>query len=471
MMLLRADAGPSIGVGHLSRCVALAEAAVGRGHRVALSGAVTGAGWLTERLTELGVDLLPPAADDPALAALAVEVGADVVVVDHYGLGPLPATRATARLVSIEDGEFGRRPADLVVDTSLAAGHREPDGSGAVLFGPDYAMLRDRVRAARAARTSRTARVVPAPGSLRVVVVMGGGVVGDAVTGVLVALGGTGLDLSVRAISASPVVAPAGLECVVEPPTPDLPAVCADADLVVSAAGVTLLELCCVGVPTALVLLADNQEAGYAAALRQGVAVGLGAPADLPDAVDALRALLAAPAARGALAAAGRSTVDGRGAARVLDQIGLRVRDAGRADAELLLAWRNDEQTRSWSRDSRPIALADHTAWLDRVLADPARLLLVFESDSPLGTVRFDLVEADTWEVSITLAPTHRGRGLSGPMLAAAEAALRARHPAGTILASVHHNNAASLRLFHTAGYTETGEPTGPFLRLAKHMQ
>jgi UDP-N-acetylglucosamine:LPS N-acetylglucosamine transferase len=107
--------------------------------------------------------------------------------------------------------------------------------------------------------------------------------------------------------------------------TPDtrLPERLAGADLVVSAAGVTLLEACCIGVPTALVLLVDNQEAGYHAAVEQGLAVGLGRAQEL-DASDTASAVLADLLSdarrRRAMASAAAAAVDGLGAARVLDE-------------------------------------------------------------------------------------------------------------------------------------------------------
>ena len=140
-LLLRADAGPSIGVGHLSRCVALAEAAVARGWRVHLAGSVQGADWLLARLSALDV---------PVVAATDLTAGdPDVVVVDHYGIGELPEVRAAARLVSFEDGDFGRRAADVVVDANLAPAVRPADGSPLVLAGPRFAPLRSDVVAAR----------------------------------------------------------------------------------------------------------------------------------------------------------------------------------------------------------------------------------------------------------------------------------------------------------------------------------
>lgn len=433
-LLLRADASPSIGVGHLSRCVALAAAARSRGWDVAVWGSVTSGEWL---LGDLPV--LPDGGP------------ADVVVVDHYGLAGL---ESDAVVVSFEDGSFGRRRADVVVDANLTWSPRPDDGSPVVLRGPAYAPLRAEVRAAREARTEGSTPP-------EVVVVMGGGAAPEAVAAALTALRDTGVPANVRAISATPVP---GFETI--PPTPDLPALFAAADLVVSAAGVTLLELCCVGAPTALVQVADNQAAGYAAAVAQGLAAGLGT--DPREHVAVLRDLLTDPARRAVLSEKARATVDGRGADRVLDAAACALvtpRPATADDAELLLTWRNDPQTRRWSRTSDPVRPEDHRSWLDRVLADGGRRLLVAEYEgAPVGTVRFDR-DGAAWEVSITVAPEARGRGLAVPVLLAAERTLGS----ATVHANVHRDNAASLALFHRAGYHRTSAE-GDWIWLTKSL-
>lgn len=151
----------------------------------------------------------------------------------------------------------------------------------------------------------------------------------------------------------------------------------------------------------------------------------------------------------------------------------LSVREAGVRDAELLLNWRNDPETRRWSRASEVVPLADHVRWLESVLASADRLLFVAEADGPVGTVRFDLVSdapEGTWEVSITVAPECRGRGLAGAILAAGERELRRRQSARCVLASVHEDNSASVALFRKAGYTGT-ETAGPFRVLTKPLE
>jgi spore coat polysaccharide biosynthesis predicted glycosyltransferase SpsG/RimJ/RimL family protein N-acetyltransferase len=592
-LLLRADAAPTLGVGHLSRCVALATAARARGWDAALCGDFTAGQWLIGDL-----EVLP------------TPIPADVVLIDHYGLGEV---NLPSLVVSMEDGVYGRRRADIVVDANLYDVPRPDDGSPMVLRGPAYAPLRAEIRAARAKR----AEGATPP---RVVVVMGGGAAPSSVAAAVTALRETAVPADVVAISAAPVP---GVEVI--PPTPDLPSLLASADLVVSAAGVTLLELCCIGVPAALVRIAENQRAGYEAAVTKGLAAGLGT--DPREHVDTLRTLLQDANARKSLSHKAMEAVDGKGAERILDAIESRlhqspigapggppistlpattdtspaqkdptahlhpptpnqrtfrapggppastlptgtdssapekgvgkevhpaspsersfgapggppastlpadtdssapqktadeeihpprpsegsfaapggppistlpgsadssvpekrvdgevhpvspsersfgaaggppdstlpggadnfviVREATVADFGLLLAWRNDPETRAWSRTIDPVAPTDHADWLDRVLADPDRLLLIAErGNHPVGTVRFDR-EGDHWEVSITVAPDARGQKLAVPMLLAAEGRLGG----ADIRACVHKDNAASLALFRKAGY------------------
>nr|WP_040925506.1 spore coat protein [Saccharomonospora marina] len=316
-LLLRADASPSVGAGHLARMVALAEEADSRGWQVAFSGRIEGAGWLRSRLEELAATWLAP---QPALAESS---GFDAVVVDHYGLGEVSdrVNYGGALLVSFEDGAFGRRRADIVVDCGFEPTPRPDDGSPTVLTGVEYAPLRRAVLEARRRRVAVEAR----SGTTHVLVVLGGGSApADTVTTLLRALRDTGFPCTVDAVVAGEPAVPAvarGQRFRAVAPGPDLPDRLAGTDLAVSAAGVTLLELCCIGVPSALVRLVDNQAVGYRAAVERGLAAGLGSAEDLTGARDVLARLLADRGARESMAAAAAAAVDGKGAARVLDAV------------------------------------------------------------------------------------------------------------------------------------------------------
>ncbi|MFI9449466.1 spore coat protein [Amycolatopsis sp. NPDC052450] len=313
-LLLRADASPSIGAGHVSRMVAYAERAVARGWEVVFSGRVDNAEWLAARFGELSVPVVPSVPFE----------GFDAVVVDHYGLGEVreEVNAAGALLVSIEDDVFGRRAADLVVDCAFEPGPRPDDGSGELLRGVAYAPLREAVVRAREKRSERRS----GGERPRVTVVLGGGAEwAETVSELLRALRDTRLpfeaDVLVRGEPVVPEPLP-GQEIRVTPPGPGLLGLLVETELAISAAGVTLLELCCLGVPTAVVRLVPNQDAGYRAALNLGLAAGLGS-ADALDgqATETLRGLMSDPSARNGLSGTSMALVDGRGVDRVLDRL------------------------------------------------------------------------------------------------------------------------------------------------------
>jgi RimJ/RimL family protein N-acetyltransferase len=132
------------------------------------------------------------------------------------------------------------------------------------------------------------------------------------------------------------------------------------------------------------------------------------------------------------------------------------LRPAAAGDAPLLLAWRNDPETRRWSFAREAVGPAEHAAWLAARLRDPSTLLLVALADGePAGQLRLDRDENDTGTVSITVAPSARGRGLGLALLTA----LAAREDLGVAVlrASVLPDNARSLALFARAGYREVG--------------
>ena len=102
----------------------------------------------------------------------------------------------------------------------------------------------------------------------------------------------------------------------------------------------------------------------------------------------------------------------------------LSVRTARMDDADLLLSSANQPDTRRQSFQSEHIDADEHVGWLARILADPARSLVVVETaGSPAGQVRLDLPPASPVPtVSIALAPAARGRGLGHPSCGSAYA-------------------------------------------------
>ncbi len=477
-VLFRCDATDGGGIGHLVRVVSVAGAAVNAGHSVCVAGDIQSP--LARQLVEEAQLTVVPASGD--LGVLAAEHGASIVHVDDYKVGneALEQVRAAGALLSsMEDGSYGRRDADLVVDSTIGAEFTERGRAprGRVLRGIVYAPMRPQVLAARHKREHDFA---PSPVP-RALIVMGGT---DA-TGAAATIASLCADLS-RNIELTVIAPKRHWEAVAEAagpsvqllePTPAFLEIASTMDFVVSASGTSAWELACIGVPTLLVAVVDNQKAGYAAALDAGIARGLGT-------IDEIRAHRAVAATHldsylAALAAGTVSTreamakVDGRGAERIVEawaeafderlaatvkgEAGagpaLRVRDASMDDCLPLLRWRNDPATRAVSRTTEAVGLDAHAPWLERTLAREDReLFIAHTSNGPVGMVRFD-ADGSAWEVSINLAPETRGRGLARKVLSEAESLFFRRHPGSSVLAYVRADNAPSMRLFDRAGY------------------
>ena len=79
-----------------------------------------------------------------------------------------------------------------------------------------------------------------------------------------------------------------------------------------------------------------------------------------------------------------------------------------------------------------------------------------------IGTVRFDAWPdgpGSTFEVSVNVAPSQRGKGLSRDLLLTAEEHLRNAVGRPTVIANIRPENAPSLKLFRSCGYIPTDSP------------
>ena len=94
-----------------------------------------------------------------------------------------------------------------------------------------------------------------------------------------------------------------------------MPQLMADADVAISAAGITTWEMCFLGLPAVLIDVAENQTPGADELDRQGVAIHAGSSQQITQESIAarLKPLLASPERRAAMAERGRKLVDGSG--------------------------------------------------------------------------------------------------------------------------------------------------------------
>ncbi|WP_446665341.1 PseG/SpsG family protein [Flexivirga sp. B27] len=336
---LRCDATRAIGVGHVVRCLALGQELRARGVDVVLWGDVEGLDWLTALLADSGLRRLAPAADVPGMLQQADAEGFTGVVLDGYHLPADLGARLRAAghvVLALVDGTFGAaQAADLYVDQNLGATpHRGGPTGSRCLTGPDFTLLRDSVlhrRRRPGAPTGGDSGKSTAGEICSVLAVFGGSDPAGAAPVVVPALLATGAPLDVTVVSSDPATRDrlsalslsSQQRLRVIPPQPDLAALAASSDLVISASGTTVWELLALGVPTAVVCVVENQRLGYRALLDQGVATGLGelAAFDLAVATSALAEIIENPTHAAELAVRGQRLVDGRGRARVADAL------------------------------------------------------------------------------------------------------------------------------------------------------
>ncbi len=346
-VLIRADGGADLGMGHLVRCAALAGALRAAGVEVAFLTRARGEG--STYLGRLGLetrslDLEQSGSPADVAGCLDATKGAEVLVVDHYRWTPEGFGRfrdeAECALAAVDDlGDRDLSAADLIVNQNAApgAGLYDCGPERTCLLGPSYALLRPEI-------VSRREAGRPPNNPPRVLLTMGGA---DRPGGtewaldaleaaasrfeIALVIGGANrrrAALEDRAARATrPVTVHVGLSA---SDMADLMTAC---DLAVTATGSTVWELCCLGVPIVGVVIADNQRLVAETMARSGAGRSLGRAPGLEPAVlaGAVDELLSRPADRAEMSARGRGLVDGRGAERTASEI---IKLGGQTDSK-----------------------------------------------------------------------------------------------------------------------------------------
>lgn len=317
LIIFRADASLQIGTGHIMRCLTLADALRERGarccfvcrpHQGHLLPLITRRGHRAlslPRLQEgyqhnyshnctahahwLGTEWNTDAKDtQQALSALTVVEPVDWLVVDHYALDVCweQALRPHAkRIMVIDDLADRRHDCDLLLDQNLGRSLQDYNGllkdKTAALIGPQYALLRHEFAAFRAQSLTRRER---GPDLRRLLISMGGVDKDNATSQVLSVLQGCTLpaDFSATVVMGqhAPWLAQVEAQAAQMPwPTEVLVSVdnmaqlMADSDLAIGAAGGTAWERCCIGLPSLVFALANNQLSSAFALQKAGAAV------------------------------------------------------------------------------------------------------------------------------------------------------------------------------------------------------
>jgi UDP-2,4-diacetamido-2,4,6-trideoxy-beta-L-altropyranose hydrolase len=255
---------------------------------------------------------------------------------------------------------------------------------------------------------------------------------------------------------------------------PNLVELFRNATLAISAGGSTLYELARCGVPTIAFPVSDNQTVVVDALHRLKVVVPTNNPC-LDNGVGLAQALgqvfdIDNEALRQWRARA-ECLVDGQGARRIAEILNLQpisLRRATENDADFLFDLRNDELVRENSLQQDSVSWEQHLRWLKSKLGDSRTTLFIVESrlKQPIGQVRFDFDSSETAMISISLAQSTRGLGLAAPILQMAMGTLHREKTVSRFRALIRPENSASIKTFLACGFrqeiVESGDQCQP---------
>lgn len=354
----RTDASLQIGTGHVMRCLTLADALRERGaqcvffcrpHAGNLIGLIEQFGYAAVALPTLAGTYEPPvdalahaawlgtdwATDAAATCHALGPVALDWMVVDHYALDRdwEQALRPHCKRMMVID-DLADRPhdCDMLLDQNLGRSTDDYCGltsEGATLLtGPQFALLRPEF--ARLRPESLARRVHP---TLKQLLITMGGVDKDNVTGkVLMALQASSLppDLKITVVMGPQAPwlnnvreqsAQMPWNTLVLVGVNNMAELMANSDLAIGAAGGTSWERCCMGLPTLMLVLAENQRT-VAVGLQN---IGAALAAEHVDVIGSiLNKLLASDGGQEHLSRSSRAAAgvtDGVGVTRICEQL------------------------------------------------------------------------------------------------------------------------------------------------------
>lgn len=316
-------------MGHVTRCLTLASEL--RNRKADIRFAMSRGGQAgVKAVKEAGFPISLTETDDPRVGldskdlAATVEAANDAcILIDHYAAGQSYLEQLAARelrVLVIDDlADRDLRSAALILNQNLSATEMDYGSNpGQIrLLGPRFALLRAQFSEARPLSKEMGRHVL---------VSLGGGGVAQETRMVLEELLNVPTPLNIKI---------AGTESTelgrFDPGMHQVQALgrvremapwMQWADISINAGGSTCWELCCLGVPMMIFVLAANQEPNAKALEAAGCAINMGPLNENgPSIATSVDELLATPERLKTMSAIGRKLVDGRGAARVAKTI------------------------------------------------------------------------------------------------------------------------------------------------------
>lgn len=504
-VIIRADASTRIGSGHVMRCLTLAEELrdagsevvfVSRAHPGNLNGLIQDKGFQCHELSEAPASVQTAGKLQDSRSEYAAWLGVpqqrdaeeaigaigndrpDWLIVDHYGLDEEWETLLrpyVSKIMVIDDLADRRHDCDLLLDQNyfLNGGNRYDDlvsPACTKFLGPKYALLRREFREARKNLKERS-------GEVKRVLVFFGGSDPDNFTGLAIEALSTPelLHLQVDVVIGAQNPNKEKIEKLVRdrPGTrlhiqaTNMAELMCEADLAIGAGGSTTWERCCMGLPSLIIPIAENQIPSTRDLCDSGVIMSPGEGCEIS--VKRIKEMVMKahdnPQDLIKMSKNGITMVSCDGQkdlkallAGQLNKIKISHRKATIADCSLYWYWANDPEVRNNAFNANPIPWKEHQNWFETRLINSNNILLIFESQyGPVGQIRLDGEKATQKTISYSVARQFRGKGVGKKIISEVIIA----HPpfANSYLAEVKKTNKASVNIFDKLGFKKEELP------------
>jgi UDP-2,4-diacetamido-2,4,6-trideoxy-beta-L-altropyranose hydrolase len=157
-----------------------------------------------------------------------------------------------------------------------------------------------------------------------------------------------------------------------------------------------------------------------------------------------------------------KGCIDGLSAARIkkifsnLSLAGeVSIRRVTQADCEQCFQWANDPEARKYSYTTEPIPWENHVRWFTNKLADSTCVYFIAQHNTDrIGQIRFDSTDTpDCYQISYSIDKEWRGKGLSHPLLIKGIEELRKIKSVRQVIGYVQAKNTSSDKAFQRAGF------------------
>ena len=494
-IVFRTDSSIYIGTGHIMRCLVLAQLLRESGNDIQFC-IREQEGSLLELLISKGFvvhKLIPPKVwkkpennsdyatwlqvtekEDASSFCCAIK-DVDIVIVDHYGLNKIweaqIKTVLNCHLVVIDD-LLREHYCDLLLDQTLGREIKDYKSlllqHTKILTGCEFALLNPNFSKLRDESSNKIKEEVD---KHKVLVTMGGIDNSNATLPIIVQYGLNNFSLVTVVINPKSPYFDNVIEYISNYKghisqidfVDNMAKLMQEHTISIGAPGATSWERACLGLPSIVVPLADNQNTVCHQLTKYGAAIKVEL-SELPLAFN--KAFTELMVKYEQYRNNCFKLCDGLGVYRVEAEINMltagrtlfsNCRKANLQDTGVVFKWQSSPETRRFALNNKLPSLKEHTLWMRNKVASNFDFFYIIQVTTessdivPAGVIRLDRLDTSAFLLSVFIAPEYYGRGIAKSALAYIDMI----HRDIVINATVLSENIASQKLFRRAGYIQ----------------